>query len=291
MPLIKVADDSGHTMQLLECNGQFGSPQFNEEAMLNIRDFPLREDDVILCSYPKSGCHWLWEIVRILQTGQITSEDGVLAKESFMMEWRPYSCYQFLPSPRVLNNHMTFDMQPRQLLEKRPKVVFIYRNLKDVAVSFYYHHLGIDKYSYKGDFDSHIRRWVDGLTDNGSPFSYILGWEKGLSEHPELPVFVGSFEDFKENNFSEVKRLSEFLGHQYADDFLQQICCATEFAVMKKVHGEKSFKTPDGEPVMYRKGQVGDWKNHFTVALNEWFDDVIKTEMAASKLKFKYTVE
>lgn len=36
------------------------------------------------------------------------------------------------------------------------------------------------------------------LADNGSPFAYILGWEKGLAENPELPVFVGSFEDFKE---------------------------------------------------------------------------------------------
>lgn len=60
---------------------------------------------------------------------------------------------------------------------------------------------------------------------------------------------------FFQKNFSEVKRLSEFLGHQYPDDFLQQICRATEFEVMKKIHGGKSFKTPDGEPVMYRKGK------------------------------------
>ncbi|CAL1541549.1 unnamed protein product [Lymnaea stagnalis] len=291
MPLAKVPDESGHMMTLIPFKGHyFGSPQFNEEALLNMDEFPLREDDIVLCSYPKSGCHWVWDIIHILVAGKIPSDEEIIDKEAFMMEWQPSISYDSLPSPRVLNNHMTFNMQPRDLLAKKVKTVFIYRNFKDVAVSFYHHHTGIHDYEYNGDFGSHLKRWVAGLTDSGSPFIYTQGWEKAIADHPELPVFMSSYEDLKESNLEEVRRLSQFLGFSYPDDFLKQVCDITDFSTMKARKGDKSFKNKQGQPVMYRKGQVGDWKNEFTVAQNEWFDEVIEREMAGSKLTFKYTL-
>lgn len=43
--------------------------------------------------------------------------------------------------------------------------------------------------------------------------------------------------------------------------------------------------------VLFRfSGQVGDWKNWFTVAQNEWFDNFIKEKMKTAKLKFIYSL-
>ncbi|CAG5116931.1 unnamed protein product [Candidula unifasciata] len=289
MPIEKVADENGDTLTLLFCNGMYWAPVFNEQAIENMRDLPLRTDDILLCSYPKSGCHWVWEIVRILLAGQI-SHGEVVHKESFMLEWNPHDVLASLPSPRVLNTHTPFELMPRDLLVKKPKVVFYYRNFKDLAVSFYYHHTGIPPFEYNGSFDAHTKLLVKGTIDHGSPFDYIRGWEKGISENPDLSVFVGSYEDLKENSLAEVRRLSEFLGRDYSDEFLQQVCDFTSFESMKKLKADLTFKTKEGESVMYRKGQVGDWKNHFTVALNEWFDEIIQRENADSKLKFRYTL-
>ena len=44
------------------------------------------------------------------------------------------------------------------------------------------------------------------------------------------------------------------------------------------------------KPGFVRKGQVGDWKNHFTVNQNEVYDQMLKKKLAGSGLSFQYTL-
>ncbi|XP_035828780.1 amine sulfotransferase-like [Aplysia californica] len=153
MPVQKVKDFLGYSMSLYvhEKKPQyFGMSMFNHDILENMPDVSLREDDVILCSYPKSGCHWVFEICRLLISGRTTADK--VDKEQFMMEVSNRfgnDDISDLPSPRLLNNHEFFENQPKDILKKGVKVIHVYRNPKDVAVSFFYHHNRIPPYEYK----------------------------------------------------------------------------------------------------------------------------------------------
>lgn len=74
----------------------------------------------------------------------------------------PEEKLETFPSPRVLNTHFPFRMLPKQMKEKNTKIVLILRNPKDVAVSFYYHHLGMNIFEYEGKFADHLKLFMQG---------------------------------------------------------------------------------------------------------------------------------
>lgn len=60
MPVIKVKDEGGDTMTLLEVTGHYlpvlRIPGYNQEAEVrSMESWEARPDDVLLCAYPKSG--------------------------------------------------------------------------------------------------------------------------------------------------------------------------------------------------------------------------------------------
>lgn len=50
----------------------------------------------------------------------------------------PVKTTDALPSPRVLNTHFPPHLLPVAIPERKPKVIFVYRNPKDVAISSFY---------------------------------------------------------------------------------------------------------------------------------------------------------
>lgn len=290
MPVVKVTDSLGHTMDLYRMDSKphyFQKADFNLEFMENMSKYSLRDDDIILCSYMKSGCHWFWEISRLLLDGK--TDVSQLEKECSMMEANGvFDNIEQAPSPRILNTHLSFDLLPEDILKKGNKVIFVYRNPKDVAVSLFYHHTRLRGYNYTGtDFKSHLVRFQEGLVDNNCIFEYLRDWERVINNNPELKICVFCFEDMKENPMREVKRLSKFLEKDYSEDFLETVINATNITALRQA--KTNHRKDENGSIMYRKGIVGDWKNHFTVAQNEWYDHIIRTRMSGSQMfKFRY---
>ncbi|CAL1534496.1 unnamed protein product [Lymnaea stagnalis] len=122
-----------------------------------------------------------------------------------------------------------------------------------------------------------------------------MEFQKGIEAHPDCPIYTSVFEDMKLDLVGGVKKLNEFLATGCSDELCEQIAVACSFTNMKEYkdstaseQGKSMFKNKNFG--FYRKGEVGDWKNWFTVAMNEEFDVEYKKRMAEYKTVYKYTL-
>lgn len=82
-----------------------------------------------------------------------------LAKEKFKPQ---YAEVTKLLSPRFIKSHLPLSLLPPTLLDTC-KVVFVARDPRDVAVSFYHHNRRFKPLGYVGDFKTFWNYFVKGL--------------------------------------------------------------------------------------------------------------------------------
>nr|KAG5689056.1 hypothetical protein BaRGS_010590 [Batillaria attramentaria] len=127
--------------------------------------------------------------------------------------------------------------------------------------------------------------------------------------NPDVPVFSLSYEDMKKDPVSNIKRLAKFLEVDVSDKLCEEIAEACSFHRMKEFEKEKEkVKFGEGEadplpaegankdgqegrlkPVIYRKGETGDWKNYLTVAMSEQIDAMAEEKMKGLPFTLQYT--
>lgn len=100
-------------------------------------------------------------MVSMLMNGK--AEHIPYKKDTGNIEFLSEDQMELLPSPRVLNSHLKLHQLPTDIVDKKCKIVFVDRNPKDVAVSFYHLHLKIFPYEYKGKWENYVYRFLDGL--------------------------------------------------------------------------------------------------------------------------------
>jgi len=276
--------------------GPSGNNQNLEEKCENIRNMEIRPDDVIVCAYMKCGTHWLWEVTRMLLSREATISSKV--KEFTMLEG-PADLQDLAtwPSPRVLNSHLWTCHLPQQIFEKKAKIVHVVRNPKDVVTSYYYHM----RRRHSFEWDVLVKYYMENKLSSPHLLAYLKQMQEFQKRNPDQPIITICYEDMIKNPVHNIARLAEFLCVPNDVTFYEQVAKACQFDAMKtadkdreKPHrnhnkggnSQAGGKFPPGS--LYRKGQIWDWKNHFTVAQNEAFDDFLSKEAADLPYTFVY---
>ncbi|XP_052066958.1 sulfotransferase 1B1-like isoform X2 [Mytilus californianus] len=249
-------------------------------------NFQSRETDIMICTYPKSGSHWINEITNMLIRKKAELDN--LTKASTMLETiSDFSVTDILPSPRLLNTHCQFQYLPKKHIENRSKIIHLIRNPKDTCVSYYHHsrkeHIFL---SFFGTWNEFFDMWMSGKCAYGSWYTYEKEIEQAEKDFPGM-IFTCSYEEIKKDPKAEIRKLADFLEVQCTDTLIEDIAKATSFENMKENKVDLS-KAADGITHIYRKGIVGDWKNHFTVAQNEQFDAQYAEEFQDSSYKYMF---
>ena len=168
------------------------------------RGLTVFPDDIFLASYPRSGNTW----TRFLLGNLIYQESPVTFSN---IESRIPEIYfnhdrflRQLPRPRMLKSHECF--QPHY-----SRVIYIVRDPRDVAVSFYHHNVKARNIPDDYPMASFVPRFIAGEFDRkfGSWRDNVLSWTVLRKDDPRFLML--RYEDMKSDTASALAKIVAFL--------------------------------------------------------------------------------
>uniref|UniRef100_A0AAV2JP22 Sulfotransferase n=1 Tax=Knipowitschia caucasica TaxID=637954 RepID=A0AAV2JP22_KNICA len=248
------------------------------------RNFHIRDDDVFLVTFPKSGTIWTQQIIISIYKLCGELEDGPNNKAQ--MPWLELKQNQFdhstRASPRLFTCHLLPTTMPPGVTHKRVKVVYVRRNPKDNLVSSY--NFVYADHSFEDFLDKYLEGNLESNFWFSSWFDHVRQWN---SVGDQYDILYLTYEDMILDLKGAVVKICEFLGKTLSDADINKVVQKSTFETMKKdskanyITFIPGFETT-GE--FMRKGRIGDWKNKLTVAQSERVDGVLKEKLGDMKL-------
>uniref|UniRef100_A0A286X789 Sulfotransferase n=1 Tax=Cavia porcellus TaxID=10141 RepID=A0A286X789_CAVPO len=261
-----------------------------------IQNFEAKPDDLLICTYPKSGTTWIQEIVDMIEQDgdEVRCQRSIIQHRHPFIEWaRPpqpsgVDRANAMPSPRTLRTHLSTALLPTSFWENHCKFLYVARNAKDCMVSYYHFQRMNQVLPEPGTWEEYFETFVNGKVAWGSWFDHVTGWWDVRDRHQVLFLF---YEDIKRNPKQEIRKVMQFMGKDLGEAVLDKIVRETSFEKMKENPMTNRSTVPkslmdQSISSFMRKGTVGDWKNHFTVAQNERFEKIYREKMQGSSIRF-----
>ncbi|XP_034282540.1 sulfotransferase 2B1-like isoform X1 [Pantherophis guttatus] len=255
-----------------------------ESSLHFASNFEFQDTDVLLVTYPKSGTTWMQEILTLIYSNGNLQPIKSLPNWA-RAPWLEHSYFQeqlqHIGCPRLLTTHLPQPVLAPALKKAKPRVIYVIRNPKDVAVSYYHFQRMAKFFPDPASFEGFLHDFMAGTVHYGSWFEHVKGW---LSCREELGLFCITYEELHQDLKHCVERLSAFLDHPVQPDQAEYILEHCSFAVMKE-NIMVNYKLVPPEIMDFqksqfmRKGIVGDWRNHFSPKQSALFNEKYQQEM------------
>ncbi|XP_072223912.1 cytosolic sulfotransferase 2-like isoform X2 [Leuresthes tenuis] len=264
----------------------------------NIQNFKARSDDILIATYPKAGNTWVSYILDLLYFSQMSPD----RRDQIPLHQRVPFLEMHIPGfplgvdelnqlttfPRIIKTHLPVHFLPKSFWEQNSKIIYVARNAKDTAVSYFHFDRMNRAQPEPGDWSSYLQRFMEGKMVFGSWYEHVTGWwEKKQTSSNILYLF---YEDLIEDTDKELCRLYSFLGLSPTVELKKQVREKVLFDNMKKdkmANGSRDEAFDFKISPFMRKGKVGDWKNHFTAQQDEQFNEDYERKMKNTHLQFR----
>uniref|UniRef100_A0A182LYH9 Sulfotransferase domain-containing protein n=1 Tax=Anopheles culicifacies TaxID=139723 RepID=A0A182LYH9_9DIPT len=250
--------------------------QHYEKDLLEFEVFP---DDVWVASYPKSGTTWCQEMVWLICNDlnfEAARAESLRTRFPFLdvslihdCDIKSFERVQQTARPRFIKTHLPVSMLPKQYWSVKPKTVYIKRNPKSVAVSYFHHSRAI---FYRGSMDTFIRSFT-------REHQFYSPYHAHVIEYHELHdcnnILYLSYEDMKHDLSKVVTKVCQFFGKSYSDQQLEALYEHLSFKSMrenKACNYEDRTELQEGRERFIRKGELESWKEELTTELIELLD-------------------
>lgn len=279
--------------------------------MLAQEKFKALPTDIILCSMPKTGTTWLKALTFAIVTRKVFFGDApsstTYSPSSPLLTSVPHDCVPFLELNMIhdddrdphkfplLSTHLPYTSLPKSILEIAGcKIIYICRDPKDTFVSLWCFYLkqfiDASETKAKNFFETEFEQYCRGKTGYGPFWDHVLSFWKASLENPEKVLFL-KYEDMKKDTLPHIRRLAEFVNQPFSeeeekDGVPQKITELASFSSLRSLEVNKSGKygIPGGmildNSTFFRKGEIGDWKNHLTREMAERMDAITKQKFS-----------
>ncbi len=245
--------------------------------------FETRPDDVFLVSFPKSGNTWLRFILGYYYYPETCSFDTIdrLLPD---IHYNP-DAVAGMSDRRFIKSH--FPYSKLHQTEKYPKVIYVVRDGRDVAVSYYFYLKRSGVLSETISFEEALVIMEQATLFEYSNWSmHVDSWLS--SGHSDLHLI--RYEDLLDDPDGVATRLFEFIGDPADPQKLQEALSQSHFSNLREkeqnMHGFWRGKPADPSIRFMREGRKRDWENHFPEELARSFYEQHKTLF--SKLGYEF---
>ncbi|KAK6925142.1 Sulfotransferase domain [Dillenia turbinata] len=242
--------------------------------------FTSRPNDIFMASFIKTGTTWLKAIL----FATMKRHEYEFATHP-LLTTGPHDCFPFLdsyicqsdvealPSPRLFATHSAYSLLPKSITDSDCKIVYISRNPKDVFVSQYLFAQKLRPQMLPPvTMEEAFELFCRGVSEYGPFFDHVLGYWKASLEFPERILFL-KFEEMKKEPAKQIKKLADFdnltsleVNKSGTSNFIPEIV----------VHNTNFF----------RKGEVGDSKNHLTPEMITQLDQITEEKLKGTGFTF-----
>ncbi|KAL5235526.1 hypothetical protein ACI65C_002936 [Semiaphis heraclei] len=293
-------------------------PVYFKKFGQRILDMDIRDDDIWVCSYPKSGTTWTQEMTwciandldfegakqDVLERFPYLEHSPLFHYEKLMQENPDLKLPLYvtdsikfineLKSPRFIKSHLPYKLLPTKLRDRstKAKIIYVARNAKDTCLS-YFHHCRLLE-GYTGNFEDFCKLFTSDSLCLSPYFDNVLGY---WNQRDDSRLLFLKYEEMKQDLRAVIRRTAKFLGKDLLDDQVLVLEDHLSFESMKKnravnfesvLEFNKTHNITNVDGSVMSSGTVGRGKQKMSPEFVKIFDEWEETSLRNSGLKFCY---